>query len=142
MRKCPFCGRLPRLQLCDREGNHKPDEYANDPWSGLGYLIVHEYEKAVQCPIATHEGETIGCQRYDSPEEAKAAWNSGWSQIETMTPPLTLQAADHMAAIIDEMVRDGNLDSRSRLADARLDYGEPWAYAYSRQKGMAQNVQQ
>lgn len=34
--------------------------------------------------------------------------------------------ADRMAAIVDEMVRAGRLDARSKLADARLDYGKPW----------------
>jgi hypothetical protein len=45
--------------------------------------------------------------------------------------PFALRAADRMSAIIDEMVRDGQLDARSRLADARLDYGKPWAYAHT-----------
>ena len=44
-----------------------------------------------------------------------------------MTSSTTL-AADKMARIIDEMVRKGQLDCRSPLADARLDYGEPWQY--------------
>jgi len=39
---------------------------------------------------------------------------------------LKIRAADGMAKIIDEMVRSGKLDSRSALADARLDYGEPF----------------
>ena len=36
------------------------------------------------------------------------------------------KAADLMAAIIDEMISRGELDARSLLADARLDYGEPF----------------
>jgi hypothetical protein len=48
--------------------------------------------------------------------------------------PFALRAADRMSAIIDEMVRDGQLDARSRLADARLDYGKPWAYAHTPNK--------
>lgn len=35
-------------------------------------------------------------------------------------------AADKMAAVIDDWVRRGILGSRSELADARLDYGEPF----------------
>jgi len=45
--------------------------------------------------------------------------------------PFTLIAADHMAKLIDEMVRDGKLDPRSPLADARLDYGQPWIYEHT-----------
>ena len=40
--------------------------------------------------------------------------------------PFKLKAADKMAQIIDDMVRNGTLDARSGLADARLDYGEPF----------------
>jgi hypothetical protein len=35
-------------------------------------------------------------------------------------------AADRMAAAVDDLVRRGLLDARSLLADARLDYGEPF----------------
>ena len=45
--------------------------------------------------------------------------------------PFTLIAADRMAEIIDQMVRDGWLDSRSPLADARLDYGQPYVYEHT-----------
>ena len=41
--------------------------------------------------------------------------------------PFTVKAADKMAKIIDDMVRSGKLDSRSALADARLNYGEPFS---------------
>jgi hypothetical protein len=43
---------------------------------------------------------------------------------------LKLRAADQMAKIIDEMVDADTLNSRSRLADARLDYGQPHQYEH------------
>ena len=45
--------------------------------------------------------------------------------------PFALTAADNMAKIIDEMIEAGSLDARSRLADARLDYGLPWEYKHT-----------
>lgn len=56
---------------------------------------------------------------------------AGSSAPACSASPFTLRAADKMAAIIDEMVKDGQLDSRSPLADARLNYGEPWTYAHT-----------
>ena len=35
-------------------------------------------------------------------------------------------SADYMAAVIDHMIELRQLDSRSALGDARLDYGEPF----------------
>lgn len=40
--------------------------------------------------------------------------------------PFDKRAADRMAAIVDEMIYAGHLDSRSQLSDARLDYGQPF----------------
>lgn len=39
---------------------------------------------------------------------------------------MQLQDAERMAAVVDEMIYAGHLDSRSQLADARLDYGKPF----------------
>lgn len=36
--------------------------------------------------------------------------------------------ADRMALAIDRLVKGGRIDSRSEVADARLDYGEPYKY--------------
>lgn len=46
--------------------------------------------------------------------------------IELMRLRVRVIDADRMAAIIDEMVRARHLDPRSKLADARLDYGQPF----------------
>ena len=68
---CPFCGREVRIVVCDDEGNIHPDEYEDDPWSGLGYMLVHEEADGVQCPIATEPDEPLGRLIYDSREEAR-----------------------------------------------------------------------
>lgn len=39
---------------------------------------------------------------------------------------LKIRAADAMAKAVDDAVRRGSLNSRSAIADARLDYGEPF----------------
>lgn len=76
LRKCPFCGGGAEIIACDDEGNLRSNEYVENPYSGLGYLIVHDerHEKGF-CPIAKHLGETQGMYIYDSEEEAIEAWN-------------------------------------------------------------------
>ncbi len=73
LKPCPFCGMVPEIVVTDDEGNVHPDEYRDDPWSGLGFAIAH-YDPAFDCPVALHEGETYP-SIYDSEEEAAAAWN-------------------------------------------------------------------
>lgn len=46
--------------------------------------------------------------------------------VEMMRLQIRVIDADRMAAIVDEMVRGRQLDARSKLADARLDYGKPF----------------
>ena len=41
---------------------------------------------------------------------------------------VSLVDADNLAKVIDEQVRANNIDARSAIADARLDYGEPHNY--------------
>lgn len=56
---------------CDDEGNVRGEEYESNPWSGLGYRIVHESD---DCPIYTCEdGYNL---IYDSREAAIKAWNT------------------------------------------------------------------
>lgn len=78
LRLCPFCGWEARIAVCDDEGNIHPDEYRDDPWSGLKFSIIHDDSNAgVDCPIATCEGDGfIGRYTYDTEEEAIAAWNN------------------------------------------------------------------
>lgn len=75
--KCPFCGGEVSVVVCDDEGNLRNDEYENDHWSGLGYLLYHDKSQAKgDCPIAQHEGEgVLGTRIYDTRKEAVQAWN-------------------------------------------------------------------
>ena len=78
MRPCPFCGHHVKIQITDSEGNLRPPEYVDNPWSGLAYHITHDYhelEEGVVCPIATHEDEFIGALDYDSIDELIEVWN-------------------------------------------------------------------
>lgn len=70
--RCPFCGEPVLICVCDDEGNLHELEYENDPYSGLGYVLVHWTE--VTCPIASFDGETLGREIYDTIEEAVNAW--------------------------------------------------------------------
>lgn len=73
---CPFCGGNVRIGICDNEGNYHPEEYKDDPWSGLTFALVHSDDGAPEsCPIATHDGEVLGRFLYDTIEEAASAWN-------------------------------------------------------------------
>ena len=77
---CPFCKGKVRVAICDDEGNIHDDGYKDDPWSGLGYLLVHEEKdvpKGKHCPIATFDRDELGLGTmiYDSREEAEEAWN-------------------------------------------------------------------
>lgn len=67
---CPFCGKCPEIAVCDNEGNVRGEDYERDPWSGLGYRIVHISE---DCPVATDEDG--GSNIYDTREEAGRHWN-------------------------------------------------------------------
>jgi hypothetical protein len=79
LKPCPFCGKIPQIYVCDEEGNIHIDEYENDPWSGLCYAICHDISNCdcdnVDCPIATHEGEILGTQLYESIDELVEKWN-------------------------------------------------------------------
>lgn len=79
IKPCPWCGKIPVIVPCDDEGNiHTEEGYEENPWSGLGYLILHEQPYDIKCVIATHpaDGTALGRTIYDSREDAIAAWNS------------------------------------------------------------------
>lgn len=77
LKPCPFCGGKAEISVSDDEGNHRNEEYENDPWSGLSFKIQHDHESNKGCPIANFEedGGTVGVYLYDSREEAIEAWN-------------------------------------------------------------------
>lgn len=72
LEKCPFCGGEARIQLTDEEGNFRDSDYLQDPWSGVGYVLVHDVP---ECPISKPEGEIVGSFIYDSEKDAAEAWN-------------------------------------------------------------------
>lgn len=76
LKPCPFCEQEVFIGISDDEGNYRNEEYENDPWSGLTYTLIHEYEDGVECPIATHHEELLGSRSYESREEVINAWNN------------------------------------------------------------------
>lgn len=76
LKPCPFCGGEARIQLTDDEGNLKNESYLEDPYSGIGYAIIHdEIGSKEYCPIATNLDEMQGRYIYSSKEAAINAWN-------------------------------------------------------------------
>ena len=73
---CPFCGGEVKIILCDDEGNHHGDEYENDPWSGIGFMLYHDENQNADCTIAHEEGGQFGRWIYDTRKEAIKAWNT------------------------------------------------------------------
>jgi hypothetical protein len=76
LKLCPFCDGEARIQVTDDEGNLKSESYLEDPYSGVGYVIIHDISNSTDsCPIATNLGEIQGCYIYTSKQEAIDAWN-------------------------------------------------------------------
>lgn len=51
LKPCPFCGGKAKLQITDEEGNFHNEEYEKNPWSGLGYVIMHNIDEDYDCPL-------------------------------------------------------------------------------------------
>lgn len=76
MLPCPWCKGTAKIIVCDDEGNHHPDDYENNPWSGIGYFLYHSESENPDCPIAHDDYTQCGRYIYDSREEAIDAWNT------------------------------------------------------------------
>ena len=75
---CPFCGKKPTLVFSDEEGNWKDqdsEEYLQDPWSGLRFMIEHNSKGCPIEPYGSDPGRTFN-NWYDTPEEAVEDWNN------------------------------------------------------------------
>lgn len=71
LRPCPFCGGKARLQPTDDEGNFKDESYLENPYSGVGYVIMHDTSNSTDCcPIATDSDSSQGSYIYASKEAA------------------------------------------------------------------------
>jgi len=79
LKRCPWCKQKPRLQLTDHEGNWHDESYLNEPYSGIGYVLVHESEE-LSCPIATSKGEHLGQIIFYDKQDAVDTWN-GWGEV-------------------------------------------------------------
>lgn len=77
LKLCPFCGGNVSLGIRDDEGNHRNEDYENDPYSGLTFTILHDHESNKDCPIAKYkeDGGMMGVYLYESRHEAMQAWN-------------------------------------------------------------------
>ena len=78
LKTCPFCGGTVRLQITDGKGNWRDKNYIENPYSGIGYVLVHNTNNSeYECPIATYaEDETsLGKWIYNSKKRAAEAWN-------------------------------------------------------------------
>ncbi len=71
---CPFCGKSVHIQLTDNEGNFHSDDYLDEPYSGVGYVLTHYEEDEVECPIACEDGEFLGMYIYDTKRDAIESW--------------------------------------------------------------------
>lgn len=80
LKPCPFCGEIPQIGICDREGNflYVEEDYEDDP-RGLYFYISHQIPEKEDpnavCPIASHRGDMTGTQLYESREELITRWN-------------------------------------------------------------------
>lgn len=77
---CPFCGIVPRIVVCDDEGDiHEEDGYEEHPWSGLTYGIDHSFigaeDRGAVCPISNEIGDIVGGILYENKQDLIESWN-------------------------------------------------------------------
>ena len=145
---CPFCGGEARIIVCDDEGNHHSDDYEDDPWSGLGFMLYQDEENNPECPIAHDVEGQCGRANYDTREEAIAAWNRCAETeanlpltLEVLRPVQLCQMEDQEVwmkrmgcdepAELATVKKNGHCVSQSGCLGYRELYGETWI-AYRR----------
>lgn len=85
LKPCPFCGGFPKIIVCDDEGNIHSENYINNPYSGIGFMLEHNIEDNPNCPIANHSGEPCGCTIYDTLDESVNTWNNRYKNTEPVS---------------------------------------------------------
>jgi hypothetical protein len=93
LKPCPWCKNPVFVDVTDDEGNYpKAPGYEKDPYSGLCYVLIHDYNNDDNhyCPIGTHPGEFLGLL-YNSKESAISSWNRRTESKESGELPEWLQ---------------------------------------------------
>lgn len=127
---CPFCGGEVHIVVCDDDANiHREKGYEEDPWNGLGYVLIHKQEDVpnnIYCPIATYADEDfIGGLIYDTREEAVKIW--GNNEIARLTAENERLRAengkiDEYRCVIDDISEQcKELEAENAKLHARLD---------------------
>ena len=79
LRKCPFCGCEISITICDDEGNEKPLDYLDDPYSGIAFKFNHDNGGCILCdfneisPIYSDENDDFD----KALSQLVADWNGG-----------------------------------------------------------------
>ena len=77
LRKCPFCGCDIGITICDEEGNDKPLDYLDDPYSGIAFKIKHDNGGCFLCDF--NEISPIYSVENDDFDKALAQLVSDWN---------------------------------------------------------------
>jgi hypothetical protein len=81
------------------------------------------------CERCGHQSGPDGVSAADEAAPCRAEQTPDAAELQRalQVAQIRLRAADALAAAVDRGVRSGYISSRSEIADARLDYGEPGA---------------
>ena len=122
---CPFCGFQPQIIVCDDEGNIKrnPEEYLEDPWSGLSFALIHPIDEGHFCPVATDRDDDVvlGNYLYGSLDEIIENWNK-----RLTSPTVFLQLGektwfDDISAIYMRLNEEGKYIPMTFMFDSCFD---------------------
>lgn len=91
------------------------EDLSRDDWQPETMAVLKQVQSAIS---AAKNGSTV-------PNVSTS------EQLRTWDMESSLRAADAVMQAIDKSVRLGNLGSRTPIADARLNYGQPFHYKFS-----------